>query len=376
MSFFEQPQKKCARIGGAYDGEGDEAVHANDPLDLAPREIWTLVAQYITEPKTWLDFRATCKLFLEVAGEPREEFEIEWLHVVSDWNRDSPSEGGLQRGYVSALAALGQAGLGDGLVAVGYGPSPYLRVLDTRNKRAVKTLPGHTGLVNCLCVFQGLLASGADDHSVKLWDVAQGRCEQTLVGHSYGVYALTAWGPFLVSAGNDREIRVWAADGSCVLTITLLHSSAWSLAGWGDFLVSGDSEGQVAMWNRGGEMVRSWQAHSSRASRVTSLLVLNDSATLATASTCSQFVKLWDIEGRLLRELDCGHGVWGLHLAFGGALVVEAGYQPVRLQIWDLQSGQKLKTLDAPSWSKCRVSGKSLVAVGYDKVTVWRGIWP
>eukprot|EP01051_Picozoa_sp_SAG22_P001453 SAG22_NODE_57_length_23647_cov_11.746688_7_plen_79_part_00 len=59
----------------------------------------------------------------------------------------------------------------------------------------------------------GTLASGSDDQTVKLWDVASGECLRTLEGHSrhsavYSV-AFDASGGTLASGSGDQMVKLW-----------------------------------------------------------------------------------------------------------------------------------------------------------------------
>ena len=82
----------------------------------------------------------------------------------------------------------------------------------------VAPLPsGHAGSVDAVAVSPDgkLIASGATDRLIKLWDRATGLEVQTLAGHTLGVASL-AWAPdgkTLVSSGLDRTIRVWDVKG-------------------------------------------------------------------------------------------------------------------------------------------------------------------
>lgn len=63
------------------------------------------------------------------------------------------------------------------------------------------------------------LASGSEDHTVKLWDGQTGECVQTLQGHHQIVWTVTfsQSGKLLASCSEDGTIRVWqVATGECL----------------------------------------------------------------------------------------------------------------------------------------------------------------
>ena len=59
-----------------------------------------------------------------------------------------------------------------------------------------------------------LLASGSDDRTVRLWDVASGQLQHTLEGHTASVRSV-AWAPdghTLASGSDDRTVRLWDSE--------------------------------------------------------------------------------------------------------------------------------------------------------------------
>jgi WD40 repeat protein len=76
-------------------------------------------------------------------------------------------------------------------------------------------LTGHTRPVTCLAKISDTeIASGSDDATIKIWNLADHSLKQTLNGHIGPVYALgyVSVG-FLVSAGLDKILRVWNVTG-------------------------------------------------------------------------------------------------------------------------------------------------------------------
>ncbi|MEP0777011.1 hypothetical protein NDI39_05205 [Microcoleus sp. ZQ-A2] len=66
------------------------------------------------------------------------------------------------------------------------------------------------------------LASGSDDHTLRLWDVHEGRCLKTLQGHSHGVWSVTfsPEGESVASGSQDETIKLWdVKTGECQNTL-------------------------------------------------------------------------------------------------------------------------------------------------------------
>ena len=55
------------------------------------------------------------------------------------------------------------------------------------------------------------LASGNDDKTIKIWEVATGKQLRTLNGHSYRVNSVvySPDGRYLASGSGDKTIKIW-----------------------------------------------------------------------------------------------------------------------------------------------------------------------
>ena len=121
----------------------------------------------------------------------------------------------LPQQLVGRLAGIEAPGLAD-FVEKARGLVPKsamipLRPNLTRPGAETARLEGHSGPVAALCLLpDGRLASGADDNTIRLWDVAAGAETARLEGHSGRVTALCLLPDGrLASGADDNTIRLW-----------------------------------------------------------------------------------------------------------------------------------------------------------------------
>ena len=76
-------------------------------------------------------------------------------------------------------------------------------------------------LEECAAHQHGVLASGSEDTTIKLWDLTTRECLMTLEGHGLPVFCLEKLeGGFFASGSEESTIKVWeVATGACVATL-------------------------------------------------------------------------------------------------------------------------------------------------------------
>ncbi len=162
-------------------------------------------------------------------------------------------------GWVNTVA-LGR--LGAHGVIVSGGDDSSVRVWDAASGECQAVLEKHSGGVRSVALgrlgARDVIVSGGDDNSVRVWDAASGECQAVLEGHSGGVntavLARLGTRDVIASGGYDSCVRIWdAASGECLIVLEGQSGGVRSLAlgrlGTRDVIVSGGGDSSVRVWD-------------------------------------------------------------------------------------------------------------------------------
>jgi WD40 repeat protein len=220
---------------------------------------------------------------------------------------------------------------------------------------------GHNELVKSVAFSpDGRLASGASDHTVRIWDAHSGAELHCLHGHQGAVQsvAFSPDGKLLASGSGDKTVQVWDAHSGALLHRLSGHDlevESVAFSPDGNRLASGSRDGTIRVWNvvnceeplclrTGKRPVQSeheWPVHSVAFSP--------DGKFLASGS---DQVWLWDAESGALVRCLRGHESWVESVSFSpdGKLLASGGADKT-IRVWDSQSGLELRCL------RCREGG-------------------
>lgn len=180
-----------------------------------------------------------------------------------------------------------------------------------------------------------LLATGSEDKTIRIWNIAQRRIIKSLKGHNSEIYSLafSPDGKRLVSGSGDCTAMIWDIEsGTCVYR-----------------LENDDKYGSTA---EGG----------SADAGVTSVVLSPDGALLA-AGSLDTIVRLWDARtGELIERLS-GHknSVYSVAFSPDGKFLVSASLDKT-LKMWDVQPfRQAIETSNGASY-RPSAPGESKVA--------------
>jgi U4/U6 small nuclear ribonucleoprotein PRP4 len=122
----------------------------------------------------------------------------------------------------------GDVHIAQDVLAVDFHPNGYqlatgsddhtVRIWDLRKKKSIYTIPAHTGLISSL-KFQPrdghFLLTGSFDNTCKLWSGRDWSLLKILPGHSDKVTSvdISADTKFMISTSFDRTWKMWTSQG-------------------------------------------------------------------------------------------------------------------------------------------------------------------
>ena len=248
----------------------------------------------------------------------------------------------------------------DGHTLVSGSEDQAVKLWDSETGQCLTTIKSYRNWVAAIAFSPDncTLASGSKDQQIRLWDVATGRCIKTQAGHSDVITAI-AYSPsplnqggaggqnILATGSDDHTIKLWNAETlDCVKTLYGHDGwvSAIAFSPDGQTLASGSSDKTVKLWNgRSGECLQTLEGHGQR---VKSVAFHPQGAIIASGSD-DHTVKLWDgATGNCLQTL-AGHTDWVLSVAFSpDGTLVASGSGDRTIKLWDVQTGNCVRTLE------------------------------
>ncbi len=275
----------------------------------------------------------------------------------------------------------------DGTILASGAWDTTVRLWNVVNGAPLMTLNGHQDGVLALAWSPdgALLASGSAATTINLWDMSSGALLTTIEGHTAPVrdVAISPDSRLLASAagGSDATVRIWnIADGRELFALDAGNVQAITFSLDGTTLVSVSSHDDVKVWRvETGTLVSTLRLERRTAEdvAVTDVVFAPDNSTVAFASADST-VKLVSVrDGSLLRTLEGHHDViTSIAYAPDSVRLVSAS-QDGTLRVWGVSDGALVGTLErndaavaAVVWSP---DGRTIASASDDgTVRLWR----
>jgi WD40 repeat protein len=261
---------------------------------------------------------------------------------------DTITEGLDRQSPVSAIAFSP-----DGTLIASGSEDHRVRLWQPATGRLVRRLDGHSSAVTAVAFSPdgSAVASASNDRTVRLWDVRSGQLLRTLQGHVYHVYAVAfdPRGRWLATASWDRTIQFWDAKSGELVRKLRGHGAAIRAIDFspdGTLLASGSDDETVRLWNA--ETGREVKVLAGHAGPVNAVRFRPDGESVFSGST-DHTVRMWRLsDGARWRKLaDCGGPVRALAVSANGQIL--GGTCGVAGSVlWDVGTGSEIRRGHGP----------------------------
>jgi WD40 repeat protein len=198
----------------------------------------------------------------------------------------------------------------------------------------------------------GLLATGSRDNTLRLWSTTNWSGIATLAGHTNEIttIAFSPNGATLASGSLDRTIRLWNVASRTCFASAIGHADAITAVAFspdGARLISGSRDQSVRTWSAAdGSFVQDFANHSDYVKAI----ALSPDGTLCASASDDASIQIRRLSDGVLTRVLTGHTgcVSAISFAPDSAVLVSAGgpLDPT-LKLWRLDDGALLRTIAA-----------------------------
>ncbi len=313
-------------------------------------------------------------------------------------------------------------------------PNPKSKI-QNKSPQCLHTLTGNAGVlgsVNSIAInsispslggLGGILASGHDDKTIRLWDLNTKKVICTFTGHSQAVRSVT-FSPdqkILATASDDKTIKLWNVNTLQEICTLFGHTSAVKSVAFSSdsqLLASGSWDKTVKIWDvKTGKEICTLSGHQLQVSAVAfSPIPLSlprplspqsenpesargetftprnsgDKGRIIASASFDRTIRLWEIPAAFesmgeiqtrrytFSSILTDHTWAVLTVAFSpDGKILATGSDDNTIKLWEIDTGQLICTLLGHSWSVVAVAfstdGERLISGSRDKtVKLWR----
>lgn len=314
------------------------------------------------------------------------------------WDLETGKCLGTFKGHTGVVTSV--AITSDGKHAISVSSDQTLRRWDLESVQSLQTIEGHTKEVTGVAITpDGKHAvSASKDKTLRLWDLKSGKSLRVFKGHASEVTAVAATsdGRHAISAASGGELRLWDlkrdkslrvfkskdlhlkildGNGKDTGRIWTLSVNSVVVTPDGKYAISASGDNYTGIhllqvWDmENGKSLKTLGKHEGE---ITSVAVTSDSKR-AVSATKDGFVSVWDLKnGQCLRtfKIQDTSIAGNVQIAItpdDRCVLVDAG--SLKLEFWDLDTGQQLRTQPRNSSSHGLVitaNGKYTISWSYE----------
>ncbi|AMD21128.1 HEL153Wp [Eremothecium sinecaudum] len=217
-----------------------------------------------------------------------------------------------------------------------------------------RVINGHTGWVRCVAVEpveNEWFATGSDDSTIKIWDLASGKLKLTLQGHIMTVkdICISKRHPYMFSASSDKLIKCWDLEKNSAIREfhgTLSGVNSVDVHPTLDLIMSAGRDSVIRIWDiRTRLAVMTLVGHKGPINKVRCLPVDPQAVSASTDAT----VRLWDITAGKAMSVQTHHKRNVRDIAFNPSEFSFASACTDDIRSWSLPEGQLLTNYQSES---------------------------
>jgi len=254
-----------------------------------------------------------------------------------------------------------------------------IKIWNTETNEVLMTLNGHSDNVNAIAFSPDgrRLASVSDDNSTKIWDLGTGQEVDTLMGHAESVIcvAFSPDGKKLATGSNDNTIRIQTLEtGKYMILRGSEYIRAIAFSPDGTMIAAGANDNTTKIWNVATQKLEmTLQGHRDD---VRSIAFSPDGKTLLTGSD-DRTARIWNLKTQKTITILEGHSNFVSSVAFSpDGQKIATGSEDNTIKIWDVPTERVLLKLVGHHGAICSVAfspdGKKLATGAFDHFTkIW-----